>query len=83
MNDQGEMTMNIQAKLAEIQRRIEKIERTISVKNDAILRRFNDFDLDDHEVDDTVDESPGDEDHGAELLKSYKRITTQNGYKLA
>tara|TARA_B100000941_G_C28188798_1_gene390834 strand:+ start:203 stop:439 length:237 start_codon:yes stop_codon:yes gene_type:complete len=74
---------DIKSRLQKIEQKIERIERTHSARNDSFFNRVDLSCLDNIELDDTIDESPGDEDYGDALLKSYKRIITQDGYKLA
>ena len=63
---------DIISRLQEIEAKIERIERTHSVRNDCFLNRVDLSYLDNIELDDTIDESP-------EEIDTSSRI----GFKLA
>ena len=62
---------DIKLRLQEIEAKIERIERTQSVRNDCFLNRVDLSYLDNIELDDTIDESPEEID------------TNRIGFKLA
>ena len=63
---------DIKLRLQEIEAKIERIERTHSVRNDRFFNRVDLSHMDDIDLDDTVDESP-------EEIDTSSRI----GFKLA
>ena len=63
---------DIKLRLQEIEQKIERIERTHSVRNDCFLNRVDLSYLDNIELDDTIDETP-------EEIDTSSRI----GFKLA